>query len=175
MKIAKIRFAWVAVFACLVVAGAATVAVAANNKHKMGGDRFAPIEKCPTLMGGEIPTPLGLPNQKVELADGEVYTLVGKIQVSGKFAFFEVDLGEQPWLASRNRSASPYYLLDGGASVWNEYDKSSVRLSALAKGNVLQSSSNGGNGKKFEYIISLKVLSEREWDPDARCIWRLSH
>ena len=90
--------------------------------------------------GGEVPIPFENVNLKVELADGENYSLLGRILIL-KFAsegneerpYFEVDLEEHPWLATRARKAMPLYPLAGNVEVYRQYDKKRVRLNGSAQ------------------------------------------
>jgi hypothetical protein len=86
--------------------------------------------------GGDVPIPYSLTNQRVELADGEVYTLDGMVVFSGGRPYFEVDLSEHPWLANAKRRGSPLYPVTGSASSWKRYEGMRVRLQAMAKGEV---------------------------------------
>lgn len=61
-----------------------------------------------TYNGGEIPIPFETANQKVELADGEYYILVGKVSWDDQ-GYFEPDFTEHPWLASEYRMKAPKY------------------------------------------------------------------
>ena len=95
------------------------------NKRTKGGD------------GGGGTTPFTSTNQFAELADGENYSLTGKI-VSWKGNFYlEVDLKEHSWLATAKRCSFPYYPLDVTASsYWKQFENLRVKLVAEAKGVV---------------------------------------
>jgi len=105
---------------------------------------------------GDVPTPFLNTNQKVELSDGELYTLVGKVRSARDGFYFEVDLGEHPWLASARRRASPLYGLEGSPSFWRRFDGRKVRLQVEAKGAVRVDSGTG----EAEYWISLQPLAD---------------
>ena len=94
--------------------------------------------------GGEggVPTPL-TQNQKVELADGEEYLLVGWIRierepVTGEQNYkLQVDFETLPWLASIRRKEDPYYLIQQDGSDLSRWANSRVKLRALAQGVVV--------------------------------------
>jgi hypothetical protein len=68
-----------------------------------------PIQSCPTSDGGGMPTPFSDLNQKVELADGENYVLIGTIRNSLGTWFLEIDLTQHKWLATQQRAKNPFY------------------------------------------------------------------
>ena len=84
--------------------------------------------------GGGIPSPfVETSNRKVELADGEMYTLQGKIVFdSNDTPWFWVDLAKHPWLANQKRQAAPYYRLQGLRDQWRPYNEKSVQLICFA-------------------------------------------
>ncbi len=59
-----------------------------------------------------VPWPFETANQKFELAEGEFYHLRGTTIAFGGYDFFEIDLKSQPWLATAERKANPYILLN---------------------------------------------------------------
>lgn len=76
---------------------------------------------------GDVPTPFLSSNQKVELAHGELYTLVGVIRFSNGEPFLEIDLNEHPWLANAYRKANPFYPLEGATSFWKRYENQRLK------------------------------------------------
>ncbi len=116
--------------------------------------------------GEEIPTPLSS-NDRVELADGEQYLLVGQVVIRSIYdvtgngnalvekAFFEVDLIEHPWLANSKRRTDPGYPLDGPTAYWYKFQKMRVKVSVQAQGRILTSESHNS-----EYVIGLKALAD---------------
>lgn len=103
--------------------------------------------------GGGVPSPFADSNRKVELADGELYTLDGKVVFdSNGEAQFWVNLAKHPWLANKSRVAYPFYKLVGPASQWKKYNEKSVRLMCIA--HVVTS----GDG----YEIQLEPVSDND-------------
>jgi hypothetical protein len=86
--------------------------------------------------GGGVPSPfVESSNRRVELADGEMYTLQGKVVFdSNDVAFFWVDLEKHPWLANAHRQQNPYYRLIGSKDQWREYNEKSIQLICIARG-----------------------------------------
>jgi len=112
-------------------------------------------EQCSTRGGGsDIPSPLTL-NQKVELAEGEHYVLVGRIQVIHEEAFFEVDFREHPWLANAKRAANPRYLLESISGYWKQFENRNLKLTVEARGTIVMRGANPP-----EYVIWLHSLNE---------------
>jgi hypothetical protein len=92
--------------------------------------------------GGGMPTPFGDSNIRVELADGELYTLDGRVvlvqtQLGAIAAYFEVDLNKQDWLANQTRRQEPYYLLQGKLSFWRQLNQQNIELTATAQVRIL--------------------------------------
>jgi len=87
-----------------------------------------------TAGGGDIPTPFGNANQKVELADGEIYILNGKVEFIVDEPYFKVDLKKHTWLANANRVADPYYLLLGPTGQWTALKDKQVQITVKAHG-----------------------------------------
>lgn len=109
--------------------------------------------------GGEVPYPFGL-NEKAELADGELYLLVGRFVILANNdsrlsrAFFDVDLSEQPWLASRHRRINPLYPIDGPVENWVKYsDGKAYRFPCRAVGRIV----NWDN--QLQYVLFLQGLN----------------
>lgn len=84
--------------------------------------------------GGGVPSPFGeKSNRKVELADGEMYVLDGKVVFDNNdVAWFWVDLAKHPWLANQKRQQNPYYLLLGSKEDWRQYADKSIQLICIA-------------------------------------------
>jgi hypothetical protein len=61
---------------------------------------------------GDVPTPF-VSNEKVELADGEIYTLIGRFVIREGNLWFQVDLEAHPWLANQKRKDFPFYRVIG--------------------------------------------------------------
>jgi hypothetical protein len=105
------------------------------------------IAEAKTVKGGgsgDIPTPLlNSANRAVELADGEHYVLIGQVLYWNDMPWFEVDLNEQPWLASANRVKSPFYPLEGSHDYWLKYQNRRVKIVVGATGAV-QTTASGG-------------------------------
>jgi len=72
-------------------------------------------------------------NHKVELADGELYTLEGRILVDADGSLYlNVDLRKHPWLANAKRVQNPYYRIAGNAAQWQQYVGRTILLVATA-------------------------------------------
>lgn len=114
--------------------------------------------ECPAGGGpGDIPTPFGVYNNKVELADKEFYLLVGTVGIEKPTApgfksraYLEIDHKQHPWIAHPNGRTSKRYTLEGSISFWKQYQYLKVRVSCQARGSVVTSL----NGKP-EYVITL--------------------
>jgi hypothetical protein len=91
--------------------------------------------------GGELPDPLTVYNQRLELAPGELYLLVGTIKMlpdlQGRtrklLPYLEVDFASQPWLSSALRKRAPYYGILGNPTYWKEFDGRRARLATRAR------------------------------------------
>ncbi|MEK6706758.1 MAG: hypothetical protein AABZ06_13320 [Bdellovibrionota bacterium] len=111
--------------------------------------------------GGEIPSPFSY-NQKVELADGEYYVLVGQVKIlPSKYplqyrAVFMVDFDQHPWLANYKRVKEPFYPLDGSVDFWRTYEGMDLKFSCKAKAKLINTS--GGKGTP-RYVITLEALA----------------
>jgi hypothetical protein len=104
---------------------------------------------------GEIPTPFLSSNQKVELADGELYTLVGVVRFFDGQAYLEVDMNEHPWLANQRRRSVPFYALESSPTFWKQYEGQRLRTYMEAHGSVVMP-----DGAPAEYVIRLQPLAE---------------
>lgn len=109
--------------------------------------------------GGEVPSPFSTLNQLVELASGEIYSLVGTVvsgpgltKVSQVIPYLQIDFKEQPWLGTATRRADPNYPLDGGWELWGAYIGKRVKVTVVARGVILWRSSDN----LARYVISLK-------------------
>lgn len=94
--------------------------------------------------GGDVPVPFGM-NSRVELADGELYMLLGRVRILPRTAgsraprvYFEVDLHSHSWLDSKKRRMNPRYPIDGTPEQWQQYDGQRVKFSCRAIGRILQ-------------------------------------
>jgi hypothetical protein len=84
--------------------------------------------------GGGVPSPfVENSNRKVELADGEMYTLDGKVVFDNNDTpWFWVDLAKHPWLANQKRQQNPYYRLLGSKDQWRDYNDKAIELTCIA-------------------------------------------
>lgn len=108
----------------------------------------------PNPSGGDIPIPLMDTNQRVELADGEQYTLWGKVVYYDRQAYLEVDLEKHAWLKSRKREKLPYYPLGEIAGGWRRWQGRGIQVQVAAHGLVLT------NGAYPQYVIWLAPVSD---------------
>jgi hypothetical protein len=122
---------WKSVFIIFVVALFSSSVLAANVNPKGGGS-------------GDSPTPFKNTNQRVELADGESYSLVGQVIFWRGNAYFEVDLKEHPWLANKKRIARPYYEIEGSVSYLKRFDRVRIKFFAEARSVIRQDDSREG-------------------------------
>jgi hypothetical protein len=126
-----------------------------------------PLPACPTVQGGgdgHSPDPLTVFNQHVELADGELYLLRGRVVLaSEKVArggrklqpYLELDTDAHPWLAGARRKASPYYMIEGTTAYWRAFSGSYGEIAARAHVQF----KTGADGETVQ-VISLKVIPE---------------
>ncbi len=84
-----------------------------------------------------FPAPFSASNQKVELADGELYVLCGEVIERAGVAALKVDLRFHPWLSSAKRIANPYYDLAIDPLLAQELFGKRVQIFAHAKGRVI--------------------------------------
>lgn len=120
--------------------------------------------------GGGIPTPFEAANQKAELADGEVYLLIGRVEIypvlvngAEKYRpFFMVDLDKHPWLANEKRRLNPTYVLQGSVNYWKQFRGMRIKLPCVAHG-VIDTS-----GPTPEYRLHLGKLADRPVEPFRR-------
>ena len=103
---------------------------------------------------GEIPTPFAYSNQRVELADQEIYILVGRVQFWKGQPYFEVDLDEHPWLANEKRKEAPYYPLEWSKVNWKRWDLDRVQILVEAHASLTK------DVNRFQYVLSLEPLTE---------------
>lgn len=104
--------------------------------------------------GGDVPTPFLSANTKVELADGEVYTLIGHIRLIRSIPYLEVDLNEHGWLAGAKRKAEPFYPLEASPSYWAQFEDARVKLTVEAHGVAVVV------GERAVYALTLQPLVE---------------
>lgn len=126
------------------------------------------------ILGGELPVPFEKANKKVELADGEEYVLSGRVmlaQVGLKMGaqrgpvVFNIDLEEQPWLASASRVNNPFYPLQGAIEDWKDLlTAGKVKLSCIAHGVIRYI------GSVPRYEIQLERV--RDWSADPTVMSR---
>lgn len=109
----------------------------------------------------DIPWPINVGNQKVELADGEVYRLAGKIVFApgvvslDAIPYLEVDFEEHPWLESAKRKAWPFYPIENPVVDWKKWDGHRVVVLVRVSGQVLQSSQS-------DPVYTLILKAQRE-------------
>lgn len=99
--------------------------------------------------GHEVPTPFGIGNRKYELANGQIYTLVGRVN----WPYFLVDLSRHPLLVSHGKLTKEY-LLEGSESEWKEMQHDYVKLTFRAHGKIFL------EGSKPTYKITLEYLPD---------------
>lgn len=104
--------------------------------------------------GNDGPSPFNGLNSKVELADGELYSLFGTVVFMNGYPFFNVDLKAHPWLANSKRAKMPYYQLEGSADFWKKYENSRIRFFCIAHSHIIQV--QGG----MDYVITLASTAE---------------
>ena len=115
-----------------------------------------------TTCCGDVPVPFSS-NQRVELANGEYYTLVGKIIFFQAQPFLSVDLDVHPWLASATNTTSigeKVYPLQGSPGYWKTYENLRVKISVQASADMVGACTNSPL-----YIISLDLLGKPEVVP----------
>ncbi len=117
-----------------------------------------------TMNGGEghdVPTPFEMVNQRFELAEGEIYALVGTVTLAYNYTdsgfkadpYLVLDLKKMGWLASAKRIEAPYYLLEGSSAQWGHYQGRRIKILAKARGNIISEK------YKPEYILSLEPIA----------------
>lgn len=111
--------------------------------------------------GGDIPTPFLRNLPKMELASGEVYSLVGKVKVFRSQVYFEIDFNSHPYLESRARKEMPFYPLKGSIAYWKKFEGQRVKVSFEARGRIqkFNDRSDTDNEESLVYIIELIPLS----------------
>lgn len=125
---------------------------------RVGGSGRPGCESGQGGSGGEVPNPFSNVNQKVELADGESYLLVGRVIIDSSdrdLVYLAVDLKEHPWLANAKRKADPFYLIEASGRTWRKYDGLRVKITAEAKMYVVGSEKRG-----FHTLMSLLPTKE---------------
>lgn len=110
--------------------------------------------------GHDVPTPFQVRKTKFELADGEIYSLVGTLVIAPSYKgdskklrpYFSINLDSHPLLANANRVASPLYMIEGSADYLNKWEGESINILCQAHGRILVTD------KGFEYAIHLVPL-----------------
>lgn len=107
-----------------------------------------------TPMDG-LPVPFANTNQRVELADNEVYGLFGYLQYNDKYGQmeFKPDFEVQPWLGTAARKNIGYYPMTRYAKNWHNFDGKYVKMIFRAKGKVYQ------GDYRASYVIWLDPIS----------------
>lgn len=123
----KFELSWIAV-GLMAVCG---LAVASQDPPQPVGGGYS-------TCGGDVPWPLELSNQQVELADGARYLLIGTVEINAGRAYFLVDLAKQAWLSNPKRRQNPRYPLLGNVEYWEAYSGKRVRIAGIAQWNVLR-------------------------------------
>ena len=110
---------------------------------------------------GDVPVPFSS-NQKVELANGEYYTLVGKVIYFQSKPFLTVDLDVHPWLSSSNSKylGEKVYPLQGSPAYWKTYENKRVKVNIQASADLVDACTNAPL-----YIISLDLIGTPEIVP----------
>lgn len=113
---------------------------------------------------GDVPTPF-TSNQKVELAEGETYTLIGRFVVREGNLWFNVDLDAHPWLANQKRKEFPFYRVSGTRVDLEPVVVRAEKVQAVMKadGLILE------RGDHPTYRIGLEVLEQPVF-PDAAAL-----
>jgi hypothetical protein len=143
---------------------------------------FATTHPETVILGGgsghDVPTPFQLTQTKFELADGELYSLVGTITFAPAPApyivqsalqrpsytqyyntsakklrpYFSINLENHPWIANAKRIDSPLYFIESTSEKWKEWEDTSVNLLCRAHGRILLTSHGP------EYAIQLEPI-----------------
>lgn len=103
---------------------------------------------------GDVPTPFRTANQKVELAPGERYHLVGWIRLINGSPYLEIDFSEHSWLMSQARAQWPYYSLEVELREALPLNGVRVRVFAEAHANILRDRET----RSYSYVLSLQPL-----------------
>lgn len=134
-----------AIMAILFMGGAASAAISNGRSSPLPpspiDELFPDLNPSCWIHGGEVPIPFEDLNQKVELADGEYYLLIGQISMDAPTfgirqtprPFIQIDLDEHPWLGNSKRKKNPYYPIIGLASEWRKYEGHRVMLYGQAQ------------------------------------------
>jgi len=105
---------------------------------------------------GDVPTPFRASNQKVELAPGERYHLVGWIRILNGAPYLEIDFSEHSWLMSQARAQWPYYSLEVELREVLPLQGLRVRVFAESHANILRDRET----KSYSYVLSLQPLQQ---------------
>lgn len=77
-----------------------------------GTSAFAGECIIPKLDLDKVPFPIKSANTKFDLAEGETYILNGTVVKKDSKYYFQIDFESQPYLATPNRIANPYFAID---------------------------------------------------------------
>ncbi|MGK5084543.1 hypothetical protein WDW37_14705 [Bdellovibrionota bacterium FG-1] len=148
-------------------------------------DYQAPVPACPGQLerargggeGGGMPDPLSVYNQRVELADSELYLLLGTVRILPNWrgnsaqaqAYLQVDLKAHPWLTNQNHRAAALYPIEGKLGAWKPYDGIKVKLAARAESWIRLDSSGVAHGLiVLDPIIEASTIPWSENDQDLK-------
>lgn len=108
-------------------------ALASGPASDLFSSEHGPDQVCFNIREG-FPVPFSTINRKVELAAGELYTLVGWIGSRNGQTLFRVSLEDQPWLATAARKANPFYPVVDSQATWKKISPSiKVRVMVRAQ------------------------------------------
>ncbi|MCC7441908.1 MAG: hypothetical protein IT285_09755 [Bdellovibrionales bacterium] len=120
------------------------------------------------VLGGEVPTPYADANRKVELADGEVYALVGRVVFPGNEPYLHVDLATHSWLENRRRLANPLYPLLSDGFDWRRYEGLWVVAQVKAVGRLVEDQKGDPLYELFLMPIVAPAAYEGDGTGDSR-------
>jgi len=138
----------------------AVAALFTSLAASMGPFAFA-ADGSGSCNGGEVPIPFEDSNHRVELADGEIYTLIGRVRFLLDTPYLEVDLAQHPWLANSKRKLSPVYPIDGTPGLpidWRLHEGKVVRTYMRARGFIARLEIRPGYEPRLEYRIALEPM-----------------
>lgn len=115
-----------------------------------------PVGGCYSTCGGDVPWPLEVSNQQVELADGARYLLIGTVEMNAGRAYFIVDLAKQPWLSNPRRRQNPRYPLSGNVEYWEAYAGKRVRIAGMAQWSVVREV----DARQYRVDVVLRSLAD---------------
>jgi hypothetical protein len=117
----------------------------------------------PVVPGGEIPTPFSDMNRKVELADGEVYDLIGRVVFPAAEPYLHVDLASHPWLENKRRASNPLYPLVTDDFDWKTYEGAWLTVQVKAEGRIVNDAQ--GHPTYDLYLVPLMRPTAYDGDP----------